>query len=272
MSGEPQPMAPTDCDLRGMEWMPFYGARLFESDFEARATDAEFRAAVHLWWACWQQVPAGSLPDDDAVLCKAAGLGRDIKTWKRLRSGNALHGFVKCSDGRLYHVFQCENATNSWKRRLKARERKARWRDGNGPEGGDGTGTDHETERGQNAFRNALDRIGQDRIGKGKKEKREKERKVLSDFQGGTPPPVPEPGNSEAASTPAGAALAQAFRPTTKSRPYGPVRPASDQIEAVRSPAAAGEDDPPSRPVLVFQEPRYTAEEQIAILRGERAA
>lgn len=157
MSGEPQPMAPTDCDLRGMEWMPLFGARLFDSDFEARASDAEFRAAVHLWWACWQQVPAGSLPDDDIVLCKAAGLGRDVKTWRRLRAGNALHGFVKCSDGRLYHVFQCKNATDAWERRLKARERKANWRNrngpGNGPEDGDGTGTDHETERRRDADR-----------------------------------------------------------------------------------------------------------------------
>jgi hypothetical protein len=143
-------MAPTDCDLRGMEWMPLFGARLFDSDFEARATDAEFRAAVHLWWACWQQVPAGSLPDDDAVLCKAAGLGRDLKTWKRLRSGNALHGFVKCADGRLYHSFQCQNASDAWARRVRERERKAKWRNGHGPGDGDngGTGRGRDAESG----------------------------------------------------------------------------------------------------------------------------
>lgn len=126
------PLTPADCDLRGMEWMPLFGARLFSSDFDAKANDAEFRVAVHLWWACWQQVPAGSLPDDDYILCRLAGLGRDMKSWKKLRAGNALYGFVLCSDGRLYHRVQAKQAIEAWERRISERSKKQRWRDNRG--------------------------------------------------------------------------------------------------------------------------------------------
>ena len=94
MSDLPGPLTPPDCDLRGFEWMPLLGHRLFASDFDARASDLEFRVALRLWWEAWQQVPAASLPNDDAVLCRLAGLGRDTKTWKKLtgRAGAAwLH-------------------------------------------------------------------------------------------------------------------------------------------------------------------------------------
>lgn len=124
---KPAPLTTAECDLRGMEWMPLYGHRLFMSDFEARATDPEFRAAMRLWWTAWQQVPAASLPDDDSVLCRLAGLGRDVKAWKRIREG-ALHGFVVCSDGRIYHRMLATEAKDAWDRRLKERERKAAYR------------------------------------------------------------------------------------------------------------------------------------------------
>jgi hypothetical protein len=121
------PLTPPDCDLRGMEWMPFYGGRLFYSDFDAHATDAEWRAGVKLWWASWNQVPAASLPDDDVALCRLAGLGKDMKTWRKVKA-RALHGFVKCSDGRIYHKALAAFALESWRRRLKDRERKAKYR------------------------------------------------------------------------------------------------------------------------------------------------
>ena len=123
----PEPMTPADCDLRGMEWMPLYGGRLFGSDFDAHATDAEWRAALQLWWAAWNQVPAASLPDDDVALCRLAGFGRDVKAWRKVKE-RALYGFAKCNDGRLYHKALVGFANESWQRRLKDRERKARFR------------------------------------------------------------------------------------------------------------------------------------------------
>ena len=56
----PSPLVPAEVDLRGLEYMPLLGARLFESDFYLDADDAEFRIGVRLWWAAWNQVPAGS--------------------------------------------------------------------------------------------------------------------------------------------------------------------------------------------------------------------
>jgi hypothetical protein len=123
----PQPLTPPDSDLRGLEWMPLYGHRLFASDFDAHASDAEFRAALTLWWAAWNQVPAASLPDDEVALCRLAGLGRDAASWRAVRA-QALHGFVPCSDGRLYHRAMAPIALDAWARRVKERTRKAAWR------------------------------------------------------------------------------------------------------------------------------------------------
>jgi uncharacterized protein YdaU (DUF1376 family) len=121
VSVTPDPMTPPDCDLRGLEYMPLLGGHLFGSEFNARANDSEWRAALTLWWAAWCQVPAASLPDDDAALCRFADLGRDLKTWKKLRDG-ALHGWVKCADGRLYHPVLAEQALIAWDKRKQDRE------------------------------------------------------------------------------------------------------------------------------------------------------
>jgi hypothetical protein len=62
-------------------------------------------------------VPAASLPDDDRFLAKAAGYGRVVKEWMNIREG-ALHGWVKCADGRLYHPVVAEKANESWRAKL----------------------------------------------------------------------------------------------------------------------------------------------------------
>jgi hypothetical protein len=62
-------------------------------------------------------VPAASLPDDDRFLAKAAGYGRVVKEWMNVRAG-ALHGWVKCADGRLYHPVVAEKANESWRAKL----------------------------------------------------------------------------------------------------------------------------------------------------------
>lgn len=122
------PLIAADVDLRGLEYMPLFGNHLFGSEFNAAASDSEWRAAMTLWWAAWNQVPAGSLPDDDVALCRLADLGRDVKGWRKLKV-RALHGFEKCSDGRLYHSFLCDQAVVAWDKRVKERARKAKWRE-----------------------------------------------------------------------------------------------------------------------------------------------
>lgn len=83
--------------------------RLRDSEFSASVTGEAFRAGVLLWCAAWHQVPAASLPDNDTELSNLAGFGRVIREWKRVRE-QALNGFIKCSDGRLYHAVIAEKA------------------------------------------------------------------------------------------------------------------------------------------------------------------
>jgi hypothetical protein len=119
----PQPLTPADCDLRDFQFMPLDVVRVRDSDIAAISEGDEFRCAVLLWCAAWHQVPAASLPDDDKVLSQLAGFGRVIKEWQKCREG-ALRGWLKCSDGRLYHPVVAEKANEAWAGRVKYREKK----------------------------------------------------------------------------------------------------------------------------------------------------
>ena len=118
-----EPLTPADCELTDFPFMPLHVARLRDSDLAAYVDPEACWYAVLLWAASWHQIPAASLPDDDRVLAKLCGLGRDIGTFQRVRDG-ALHGFVKCSDGRLYHPVVAEQANEAWARKRGYRERK----------------------------------------------------------------------------------------------------------------------------------------------------
>lgn len=135
MTDLPDPLTPADCDLRDFQFMPIDIVRLFSSRFHAIANDAEWRAGFTLWLKSFHQVPAGSIPDDDIELTRLAEFGRDVKSWKKVREV-ALHGWVKCSDGRFYHPVVSEKATESWERRTGFKEKRSnkterqqRWRD-----------------------------------------------------------------------------------------------------------------------------------------------
>lgn len=146
-----QPPIPPDVDLRKFPFMPLDVTRLFNSRFHAVANDAEWRAGVTLWLKSWQQIPAASLPDDDIELCRLAELGRDHRTWQKIRA-KALHGWIKCADGRLYHPTVAEKAIEAWIKKEKARAKgkagnEKRW----GRTGGDaqpaiGKGGDSESQ------------------------------------------------------------------------------------------------------------------------------
>lgn len=118
MSEAPLPLTPSDCDLTDFGFMPLDVRRLRDSDLAALESPEACWAAVLLWCASWHQVPAASLPDDDRVLSNLAGYGRVVKEWQRVRDG-ALRGWVKCSDGRLYHPVVAEKANESWKTKVK---------------------------------------------------------------------------------------------------------------------------------------------------------
>lgn len=114
-----EPLTPSDCDLRDFAFMPVDAARLLDSDLFALATGDEFKAAVSLWCKSWMQIPAGSLPDDDRVLAHLSGAG---SKWRKVKE-MALRGFVKCSDGRIYHATVCEKASEAWAKKQSYRER-----------------------------------------------------------------------------------------------------------------------------------------------------
>lgn len=120
MSGQlPEPLVPADVDLRDYQFMPLDVVRLRDSKIVDEASGDEFRAAVLLWCSSWHQVPAASLPDDDVQLAKFAGYGRVVKEWLKVKAG-ALHGFIRCSDGRLYHPVVAEKAIEAWAGKRKA--------------------------------------------------------------------------------------------------------------------------------------------------------
>lgn len=97
--------------------MPLDVVRLRDSDLAAIETAEAFRAAVMLWCASWHQVPAASLPDDDKVLAKLAGYGYVVSEWRRVKDG-ALRGWIKCSDGRLYHEVIAEKANSAYTEKI----------------------------------------------------------------------------------------------------------------------------------------------------------
>ncbi len=108
-AGLPAPLTSPACDLSDFQYMELDVRRLRDSKFAAAAEGEAFRAGILLWCAAWHQVPAASLPDDDVELANLAGYGRVLKEWKKVRAA-ALHGFVKCADGRLYHPVVAEKA------------------------------------------------------------------------------------------------------------------------------------------------------------------
>lgn len=110
------PLTPTDCDLTDFAYMPLDVARLRQSELTSDETPEACWAAVLLWCASWHEVPAASIPDNDQWQAKQCGYvarGKIDKAWESVRAG-ALRGFVKCSDGRLYHTVVAEKARESW--------------------------------------------------------------------------------------------------------------------------------------------------------------
>lgn len=125
MSPGPSPMTSPDCDCRGLPFMPLEVTRLRDSDLVMLSSGDEFKAAVLLWSAAWLQVPAASLPDDDRILAKLSTY--PLAEWSTLRE-QALRGWVKCSDGRLYHSVIADLASSAFlKRKGQAGKANSRW-------------------------------------------------------------------------------------------------------------------------------------------------
>ncbi|MCM2544901.1 DUF1376 domain-containing protein [Burkholderia glumae] len=112
----PNPLTPADAELRNFREMPLDVPRLLNSDLVHDESPEACWSALLLWCVSWHEVPAGSLPDNDDWLAKRAGYwhkGKLDPTWHDVRAG-ALHGWIKCSDGRLYHPVVAEKVNHAW--------------------------------------------------------------------------------------------------------------------------------------------------------------
>lgn len=148
MSELPAPLVPPEVDLRDFGFMPLDVARLRRSKawlIAKRNPEIGFYM-MNLWASSWHETPAASMEDDDDVMADAAMCAP--RRWAKIKA-DVLHGWVKCSDGRLYHKVVAEKAIEAWDAKQKQRARSkagndARWGDRNNsqdePSGRDGAG------------------------------------------------------------------------------------------------------------------------------------
>jgi len=117
---------PYPADTRAKGWR-------FELDLERiRQSDTWALAAPDvrpwlflLWATAWEQVPCGSLPNDDALVC--ARIGMAPKLFARVKSV-LMRGWWPASDGRLYHDVIAARVLSMLDAKRKESDRKAAYR------------------------------------------------------------------------------------------------------------------------------------------------
>ncbi len=124
----PAPLTTHVVDLSGLDYMPLMIADLLRSDAwrQARRRPELGFYLVNLWVAAFWGKPAGSLPDDDDALADLAKCA--LERWPEVKDA-AMHGFVRCDDGRWYHRYLCSEVIPvAVDRRLRWRQSKQRQR------------------------------------------------------------------------------------------------------------------------------------------------
>jgi len=165
MAVAPEPPYPADTEANG--YKPMVDWQRIKSSKSWRLCPPELRnALLRLWLESWNEVPAGSWEDDDELI--AAAIDVTPVTLRKHRV-TLLRGWVRHSDGRLYHKFITEQVFHMCEKRKDTneanRERQARWRERKRQE------RERELEESvtqcpvTETLRNAQDRIGRDRIG-----------------------------------------------------------------------------------------------------------
>lgn len=114
----PAPLLPSNVDLRDFEFIPMDVRRVLNSDTWLTGTGDQRAATMALWLESWHQLPAASLPSSDQGLAQLSHAGA---AWKRVRA-HALRGWVRCSDGRLYHPVVACKALEAWLEKLASRK------------------------------------------------------------------------------------------------------------------------------------------------------
>lgn len=151
------PPAPYTAETRAKGWR-------FELDLEQIAQSDTWALAspdlrpwlLMLWSISWQQVPCGSLPNDDDII--AARIGMKPAAFKKARAV-LLRGWQEHEDGRLYHPTVTRRVLAMLEVKQKEKDRKAAYRAkmaGNVPRDTYGTDTgqppdDHGSDPGRDA-------------------------------------------------------------------------------------------------------------------------
>lgn len=130
----PAPLTPDDCNCTDLDGFMLNVERLMASELVALSTHETIGAALLLWCRAWKQTPAASLPDDDRTNAAFARL--PLTRFKKIKD-EVMRGFVKCSDGRLYHRTLASEAGRAFERKQAFRkkretdaERLRKWRNG----------------------------------------------------------------------------------------------------------------------------------------------
>jgi hypothetical protein len=96
------------------------------------------------------QRPAASLQDDDRINAAFAMLS--LKKFREVKDA-VMRGFVKCSDGRLYHVFLSKVATDAYRRKVAFQKKRGadakrlrQWRESQKETADVALGTRYETQ------------------------------------------------------------------------------------------------------------------------------
>lgn len=157
-----RPPIPKDADLRSFQWMQLDIIALLNSETWAVAKhipDAS-RACINLWIKAFHQVPAGSLPNNDAILADYA----DVQDWASVRE-IALRGWYLATDDRLYHDGVKKCVTRSLKKQTSGKEAAThRWKSKRKPKKNNDK-LDNTNAMPTQCEPNAKDRTGQDNTG-----------------------------------------------------------------------------------------------------------
>ena len=114
-AGLPEPPVPEECTMGNNDYFPLYFRRLRKSRWWRGASDLARSRNIDLWGEAYEQQPAGSLPDDDIDLADAAGFGRDVASFQKVKA-EILTPWILCSDGRWYHPTVCEVVLDLWEK------------------------------------------------------------------------------------------------------------------------------------------------------------
>ena len=112
----PAPLVPAGVDLTDFPYMPLNIRRLLKSEtwIEAADNPKVGHALMCLWCESWQQIPCGSLPNNEKMLAQFAMCAPRV--WSKIRE-KALEGWILCSDGLLYHPVVSEKALETWEKK-----------------------------------------------------------------------------------------------------------------------------------------------------------